>query len=103
MDLPAAHHGDMASLTSSQVLLHENPLGIIDMPQPSARIFGRFAKDGMDRAARRAQRVLQHKRNWLSLNDLLGLQTVARDMRFRERNFVSLAKLSRKVPFTFNF
>src|SRR5215471_8813946 len=57
VNLSAADQRNVSSLATSEVLLHKHALGVIDIPQPGASVFNRFAKDGVYRTCWGAQRI----------------------------------------------
>ena len=80
-------------LGAAEIFLQKNALGIIDVPQPRARVLDRLAQDRVDRAGRRAERIFDDERLRMFRQDFFGLQAVRRDVSLRKGNFEIRAQL----------
>ena len=76
INLAAAHQRDVAGLGAAKIFLEENALGIIDVPQPCPRVGDRLAQDRVDRAGRRAERILDDERLRMFRQDFFRLDAV---------------------------
>src|SRR5213080_3284066 len=92
----------MSRFPPPEVLLQENPFGVINMAQPGARVLNRFAENGVNRTGRRTQRILDHKWMRMPLENILCLEAVRGHVRFREWDGEPLAQLVREFPLPFN-
>src|ERR1700679_796196 len=62
MNLAATDERDVPRLGASEIFLQKNALGIIDVPQPRARVSDRLAQNRVDRTRRRAERIFDDER-----------------------------------------
>src|SRR5438309_516561 len=90
----------MPGFLSAKVFLEKNPLGVINLTQPGARIFQRLAQNRMDRAGWRTQRVFNYKRVRMLFQQRFSFQSVPRDVGPGKRDFELMAELAREVPFS---
>ena len=62
INLTTADERDMPSLGASKIFLQKNALGVIDVPQPRARVGDCLAQNRVDRTRRRAKWIFDDER-----------------------------------------
>ena len=62
INLAAADERDVPGLGAAKIFLQKHTLGIIHLPQPRARVGDGFAQNRVNRAGRRAERILDDER-----------------------------------------
>ena len=76
MDFTAADERDVPGLGASEIFLQENALGIIDMPQPRARVGDGLAQNRVDRTRRRAERIFDDERLRIFRENFFGFDSI---------------------------
>ena len=99
INLAAADERDVPGLGAAKVFLEKDAFGIIHVPQPRPRVGDRLAQNRVNRAGRRAERILDDERPRMLRQNFLRLDAVRRDVSLRERDFEFGAKLPRKIAF----
>ena len=104
MNFAAADERDMPGLGATQILLEKNALGIVHLPQPRACVRNRLAQNRVDRARRRAERILDDERLRMFARESFPPQCrfdATKDLGNGNLKFRRTASRA-KVAFTFN-
>jgi hypothetical protein len=109
MNLAAADERDVSGLGASEIFLQENALGIIDVPQPRARVGDGLAQNRVDRTRRRAERIFDDERPRIFSASILfeatndfgnGILNFAHNSRAksRSRSILIASPVGEKIP-----
>ena len=102
MNPAAAHEHDVPGLGAAKIFLQKNALGIIDVPQPRARVRDGLAQNRVNRTRRRAKRIFDDERLRIFGENFFGFNPVRRDEGFWKRNPELRAQPAREIAFAFN-